>query len=227
MHARLPVVALLLASAAHAQDAYTDTQGRTWRQVVGTTGQTWSQVATICPTDGSPCTGSLAGWTWASQQDVLELFAEFAPEIMEQGAVGGPAYTLACLGFTNIFQPTSAFYTVVGGFFSLSGWSSTESDGMAVAPYASASYNPHDGGFSAVSQASVNTASQYRGVWLFRAPPACEADLNADGLLNFFDVSEYLALYNAQNPQADLTGEGELNFFDISAYLALYNAGCP
>jgi hypothetical protein len=227
MPSRLAVVALLLAPAAHAQDAYTDTQGRTWRQVVGTTGQTWGQVAAICPTDGTPCTGSLAGWTWASQQDVLELFAEFAPDIIEQGAVGGPAYTLAGLGFTSIFQPTSSFYTIVGGFFYISGWSSTESDGIAIAPDASASYNPHDGGFSAVTAVAAGTASQYRGVWLFRAPPACEADINADGLLNFFDVSAFLALYNAQSPLADLTGDGELNFFDISAYLGLYNAGCP
>tara|TARA_R110000782_G_scaffold29795_1_gene74023 strand:- start:6247 stop:6960 length:714 start_codon:yes stop_codon:yes gene_type:complete len=48
------------------------------------------------------------------------------------------------------------------------------------------------------------------------------------GSLNFFDISAYLALYNASDPAADLAAPfGSLNFFDISAYLALYNAGCP
>lgn len=58
---------------------------------------------------------------------------------------------------------------------------------------------------------------------------ACAADLAAPwGVLNFFDLSTYLAAYNAQNPSADLAAPfGVFNFFDISAYLASYNAGCP
>jgi hypothetical protein len=46
--------------------------------------------------------------------------------------------------------------------------------------------------------------------------------------LNFFDISAYLALFNASDPAADLAEPfGALNFFDISEYLSLYNAGCP
>jgi hypothetical protein len=56
----------------------------------------------------------------------------------------------------------------------------------------------------------------------------CGADINADGLLNFFDVAAYIALYNASNPAADLAAPfGTLNFFDLAAYITLYNAGCP
>lgn len=56
----------------------------------------------------------------------------------------------------------------------------------------------------------------------------CPADLNADGLLNFFDLTTYIALYNANDPRADLAAPfGVLNFFDLTAYIALYNAGCP
>jgi hypothetical protein len=48
------------------------------------------------------------------------------------------------------------------------------------------------------------------------------------GVLNFFDVSAYIALYNAQDPAADLADpQGVWNFFDISAFIAAYNAGCP
>jgi hypothetical protein len=57
----------------------------------------------------------------------------------------------------------------------------------------------------------------------------CQADLAAPfGVLNFFDLAAYIALYNAMDPAADLAAPfGTLNFFDISTYIALYNAGCP
>lgn len=46
--------------------------------------------------------------------------------------------------------------------------------------------------------------------------------------LNFFDISSFIALYNAGDSSADLAEPfGTLNFFDISAFIGLYNAGCP
>jgi hypothetical protein len=59
-------------------------------------------------------------------------------------------------------------------------------------------------------------------------PASCEADVNADGLVNFFDLAAYLDLFNAGDPAADLASPpGVLNFFDLAAYLDLYNTGCP
>jgi hypothetical protein len=58
------------------------------------------------------------------------------------------------------------------------------------------------------------------------APP-CPADLNNDGMLNFFDVSEFLSAYNTMDPVADFNEDGMFNFFDVSAFLSAYNAGCP
>lgn len=55
----------------------------------------------------------------------------------------------------------------------------------------------------------------------------CPADLDGNGTLNFFDISAFLALYNAQDAAADINDDGAWNFFDVSAYLAQYNAGCP
>ena len=57
--------------------------------------------------------------------------------------------------------------------------------------------------------------------------PGCLADLNGDGMLNFFDVSAFLSAFNAMNPIADFTGDGQLNFFDVSTFLSAFNAGCP
>lgn len=48
------------------------------------------------------------------------------------------------------------------------------------------------------------------------------------GVINFFDIVEYLALYDAGDPIADVASPfGTLNFFDLAAYIALFNAGCP
>lgn len=55
----------------------------------------------------------------------------------------------------------------------------------------------------------------------------CSADLNGDGMINFFDVSAFLTAYNANDPIADFNDDGLYNFFDVSAFLTDYNAGCP
>jgi hypothetical protein len=59
-------------------------------------------------------------------------------------------------------------------------------------------------------------------------PAPCLADFNNDGLVNFFDISNYIAAFNAQDPRADIAAPfGTFNFFDISTFIAAYNAGCP
>lgn len=46
------------------------------------------------------------------------------------------------------------------------------------------------------------------------------------GVLDFFDVSAFLAAYNDGAGQADLVYDGDLNFFDVSVFLQLYSQGC-
>jgi hypothetical protein len=237
MKRALTVVALCLpTAAASAQEAYTDSQGRVWRQLTGTTGSTWDQVRQRCPDDGlTPCSGVLGaadldGWIWATRDQVLELFAEFAPDITGTGQVAGPAYTLAGLGFFGSFEPTYESYTVIGAYFYGSGWSATRSDADdAIAPHASARYNPNDASFSVLTAAPTTDADPYRGVWLFRtAAGGCTADVTGDGLLNFHDLAGFLLIYADQDPAADLAPPaGVFDFFDVSAFLAAYNAGCP
>ncbi|MFG0245484.1 MAG: hypothetical protein ACF8MF_05460 [Phycisphaerales bacterium JB052] len=51
------------------------------------------------------------------------------------------------------------------------------------------------------------------------------ADVNGDGMLNFFDVSQFIQDYNAGG---DYNGDGSTNFFDVSQFIQDYNAGgCP
>lgn len=61
-------------------------------------------------------------------------------------------------------------------------------------------------------------------------PRVCAADITAPfgGGPTFFDISGFLALFNAGDSAADIAAPfGTLNFFDISAYLALFNTPCP
>ena len=55
----------------------------------------------------------------------------------------------------------------------------------------------------------------------------CLADLNGDGVLNFFDVAEFLDLFAAQDPIADFSGDGIWNFFDVGDFLNAFGTGCP
>lgn len=54
----------------------------------------------------------------------------------------------------------------------------------------------------------------------------CRADMNFDARFDFFDVSEFLARFGANDPAADFTGDGNFDFFDLSAFITEYNAGC-
>lgn len=46
------------------------------------------------------------------------------------------------------------------------------------------------------------------------------------GVLNFFDVSQFLARFAAFDPRADLNADGNHDFFDVSLLLQLYASGC-
>ena len=54
----------------------------------------------------------------------------------------------------------------------------------------------------------------------------CDADLSGDGVIDFFDVSEFLSYFSAQDVRGDLNNDGVFNFFDVSVFLQLYGQGC-
>jgi len=74
-----------------------------------------------------------------------------------------------------------------------------------------------------IGQAPIADMGDYE----FGSSAACQADLNADGQLNFFDVSAFLSAFSAQDPIADFTNDALFNFFDVSAFLSAFAAGCP
>lgn len=53
------------------------------------------------------------------------------------------------------------------------------------------------------------------------------AEYVLDGVLNFFDNSAFLVLYNNNDPLADVNGDSNINFFDVPAFLTAYqNPNC-
>jgi FG-GAP repeat protein len=79
-------------------------------------------------------------------------------------------------------------------------------------------------GAQAGDDAGTNSGSAY----LFEVSgTSCQADLNNDGVLDFFDVQVFLNWYAAGDLRADLVDDGMLDFFDVQAFLNMYAAGCP
>lgn len=63
--------------------------------------------------------------------------------------------------------------------------------------------------------------------WLVdRLGPACRADLNGDGVVDFGDYLEFLNRYEAMDPAVDFNGDGVVDFADYLEFLNLYEAGC-
>jgi hypothetical protein len=52
-------------------------------------------------------------------------------------------------------------------------------------------------------------------------------DFNQDGVLNFFDVSLFIQLFQNQDPLADMNNDGQWDFFDVSQFVQEFSAGCP
>lgn len=55
-------------------------------------------------------------------------------------------------------------------------------------------------------------------------PPA---DRNADGVVDFFDVQDFLDDYAARDPSADLNQDAQFDFYDVQRYLQLVAEPCP
>lgn len=59
------------------------------------------------------------------------------------------------------------------------------------------------------------------------APP-CEPDFNDDGLINFFDLRDYLVAFNTGDLVADLAEPFDLlNFWDLARFVQGFSEGCP
>lgn len=158
-----------------------DGQGAIWRQLTETVGLSWDQVAAVCPRDGmSPCWATIAGrdlngWVWATDVQVTQLLARYAPAIATTPTLSGPAADAGVTAFFAAFSPTATgscgSWTCTFGAFA-SGWSAT-SPGTGTAVQASV-----QAGFGSpslmqiLSTTGVATANFSRGLFMWRPDPA-------------------------------------------------------
>lgn len=54
----------------------------------------------------------------------------------------------------------------------------------------------------------------------------CRADLNLDGVADFFDVEMFVRLFIEGDPAADFDGDGTIGFFDLMDFLTIFQLDC-
>lgn len=63
-------------------------------------------------------------------------------------------------------------------------------------------------------------ANKIEAVW------TCNADLNGDGMLDFFDVQNFLNAFSDEALYGDYNRDGRIDFFDVQAFLNDFSSGC-
>jgi hypothetical protein len=129
----LVLVGLLAGGTPHATAhtvAYTDALGRQWADIRETTPYFWTTAASMCATDGTTvCVGELAGWIWATRDQVAGLLAELTglPQAQfvdspysETGSAWAP-------GAMSLFEPNFAGNPIFQ-FQAIFGLTSTRAD---------------------------------------------------------------------------------------------------
>ena len=154
--------------------------GREWRELYQTTGVSWSQVASVCPTDGAtPCSGTvggrnLTGWTWATASQVRDLLDDYAPGLATadppvvsgiEGFWGGISF-LAVMRWTTSHSSNYSFSEWTGGWTA-----SKDASGLPITGFAG--YGHSLAGSTAngsVGLAAIpDEANPVRGVFLWRS----------------------------------------------------------
>ena len=154
-----------------------DTHGKEWRQLVDTTGVSWEQVAQVCPRDGvSACAGvaggrDFAGWIWATESEVTELFSYYTEDILTSSSVEGQQYFFPASSFLTAFRPTfSMFLTYQSAEFAAGWTSSTDPAGLPVAGSVGTGTTgvSFGGSFGFASVSDPAAIDRTRGVFLWR-----------------------------------------------------------
>ena len=156
-------------------------EGKEWRQLYETTGLSWDQVATVCPTDGiTPCSGSvggknLTGWVWGTESQVRGLMDDYWPGLADPTAPPptGIEGFWAGVGFLGDMRWTT--YTSLTYFYQeyTGGWTaSKDANGSPIG--GSGSYSHAGTGTTADGSLGLGSgdgaASSVNGVFLWRTP---------------------------------------------------------
>lgn len=154
--------------------------------------------------DGDPAAQALTGWQLVTGNGDIGTDGAYIPETNAPGAIGiEDAFDVFIdVDLDGIIEPLGTFFY---------------------------------GGFACVGPTGNTPFSQfYMKLYGPGTFVCCGLDIfpvgDCDGLLNFFDVIQFLDWYSTGDPRADIfpyPGDGQFNFFDINQYLAAFAVGCP
>ena len=167
---RLALVAVftgcLVAIGAPPSTAAPTVDGREWRELFETTGLSWSQVASVCPTDGAtPCSGTvggrnLTGWTWATAGQVRDLLDDYAPGLAtaEPPLVTGIDGFWASISFLGVMRWTTSSSSTYSYSESTSGWTASKDAASGLPIGGAAAYSHRLAGTTATGSIGLGTA---------------------------------------------------------------------
>ena len=117
---------------------------------------------------------------------------------------------------------------LLAGWIANAGFDFVSNQVVGGLPDGSENLGPRDSDGDGVNDLDFSQIAGDQFVNLSQPPVVdCIADFNNDGLVNFFDVSAFIAAFNSQDPSADVNDDGLFNFFDVSDFIAAFNQGCP
>jgi len=153
---------------------------REWRQLTDTINLTWSDVASVCNTTTGACSGSIGpvsfdGWTWASIEDVQELFEQLIkPESIQFPTIETNYLAVNDPDIRAALGP-SGFAPVPAGFGPVrtGGWTRSVFmfPPLYFSPYLLLEAAAQNEDFACLNCAGVadEGPQSYRGNWMYRA----------------------------------------------------------
>lgn len=175
------------------------------------------------------CAGGLDGQTWAWDGDAWRVVAD--------AASSPPARRNAAMAFFPELDGIVLFgggqdAQIWGDTWLWDGSTWTEID-IPGPPARTRDNNQHDMTYDGARHeiilfgGSDANLTPLQDTWALRLVPPCDADLNSDGSLDFFDVAAFLGLFSIEHPDADWNDDGAFDFFDAMGYLQAFSVGCP
>ena len=156
--------------------------GRDWRQVTETTSTSWNTFSSACDGATGVCGGAYLGYTWASRDEVGELFSAFTG-ITPQPLV---LTELNALWADNFFSSFDWTFSATNGFFRrISGWTRDSAADLTKGNIAQLSDNFNAQFADQATLASFSdkaSVSAGLGAFLYVTRVAPPSDIDGDGI---------------------------------------------